>query len=230
MEIVLRNKFSEEASDININSGFITSLQSNDVKTIVKNLIKDYDFVSVDNYNPFFLGLTVNEELDLYCEYYDRDKLLILLEIFELDDSFLNRNINTISFTEKIYLNIIRTILKTTDKVIFVDVFKYIDYSNQKKIILLLNYLKEKNYYIIITSYNVDYLYSLGDYSIVWYRHMIDFGKTLDVYKEVEMFKKSRVPSPTLSQITYKAKRDKNIKLFYSKDVRDIIKDIYKHV
>jgi len=230
MEIVLRNKFSEEASDIDIKSGVITSLQSNDVKTIVKNLVKDFDFISVDNYNPFFLGLTVNEEIDLYCEYYNKEKLYTLMEIFELDDDFLNRKINTISYTEKIYLNIIRTILKTTDRVIFADIFKYIDYSNQKKIILLLNYLKEKNYYIIITSYNVDYLYSLSEYSIIWYRQMIDYGKTLDVYKEVEMFKKSRVPSPTLAQITYKAKKDKDVKLFYSKDVRDIIKDIYKHV
>ena len=31
MEIVLRNKFSEEASDIDLESGVITSLQSNDV-------------------------------------------------------------------------------------------------------------------------------------------------------------------------------------------------------
>ena len=62
MEIVLRNKFSEEASDIDLESGVITSLQSNDVKTIVKNLVKDYDFISVDNYNPYFLGLTIDEQ------------------------------------------------------------------------------------------------------------------------------------------------------------------------
>ena len=49
MEIILRNKYDEEASDIDLNEGEITSLQSNDVKTIVTNLVKDYDFVAVDN-------------------------------------------------------------------------------------------------------------------------------------------------------------------------------------
>jgi ABC-type multidrug transport system ATPase subunit len=229
VEIVLKNKFSEEASDIDIESGAITSLQSNDVKTIVKNLIKDYDFISVDNYNPFFLGLTVEEELGLYCKEYEKDLLMILLEVFELDDSFIERYINTLSYTEKIYLNIIRNLLLGGDKVIFVDVFKYLDYKNQKKVTLLLNYLKEKDYYIIITSYNVDYLYKISDYSIVWYKQMIDYGPTIDVYKEVGLFIKNRVPVPTLAKLTYKAKKDKDVKLYYSKDVRDIMKDIYKH-
>ena len=65
MEIVLRNKFSEEASDIDLLSGVITSLQSNDVKTIVKNLVKDYNFISIDNFNPFFLGLRVKEVMNM---------------------------------------------------------------------------------------------------------------------------------------------------------------------
>ena len=155
---------------------------------------------------------------------------MIYLEIFELENNFLDKRINTLSHTEKIYLNIIRNLLNSEDRVIFVDIFKYLDYKNQKKINLLLNYLKEKDYYIIITSYNVDYLFKFSDYSLIWYKQVIDYGPTIDVYKEVEVFLKNRIPAPTLAQITYKAKKEKNVKLFYNKDVRDIIKDIYKHV
>ncbi len=230
MEIVLRNKFDEEASEIDLNSGAITSLQSNDIKTIVTNLVKDYDFVSVDNYDPFFLGTEVSEEIKLYAGSYDANLLTYLLEILELDFEFLERKTNTLSFTDKIYLNIIRNVLLGKDKLIFVDMFKYLDYKNQKKIVLLLNYLKEKDYYIIITSIDVDDLFKFSDYSIVWYKNLIDYGKTLDVYSEVDQLIKNKIPTPTLAEITYKAKRDKNVKLFYSKDVRDIIKDIYKHV
>lgn len=230
MEIVLKNKYEEEASEIDLNAGAITSLQSNDVKTIVTNLVKDYNFIAIDNYNPFFLATEVSDEIKLYAPNYDSNLLTYLLEILDLDFSFLDRKINTLSFTDKIYLNIIRSILKGEDKLIFVDMFKYLDYSNQKKIVLLLNYLKEKNYYIIITSIDVDDLYKYSDYSIVWYKQMIDYGKTLDVYSEVDVFVKNKITAPTLALITYKAKKDKNVKLFYSKDVRDIIKDIYKHV
>ena len=230
MEIILRNKYDEEASEIDLQSGTITSLQSNDVKTIVNNLVSDYGFIAIDNYNPFFLANEVSDEIKLYAYNYNSNLLTYLLEILNLDFSFLDRKVNTLSFTDKIYLNIIRSILKGEDKLIFVDMFKYLDYSNQKKIVLLLNYLKEKNYYIIITSIDVDDLYKYSDYSIVWYKQMIDYGKTLDVYSEVDAFVKNKITAPTLAMITYKAKKDKNVKLFYSKDVRDIIKDIYKHV
>ncbi len=230
MEIILRNKYNEETSEIDIEQGVITSLQSNDIKTIVTNLKDEYNFATIDNFNPFFLGLTVREELYLYDKEYDNDLLYVLLEILELSDNFLDREINTLSYTDKLYLNIIRNLLTGNNKVIFVDMFKYFDYKNQKKIILLLNYLKDKNYYIIITSIDVDDLYKNSDYSIVWYKQLIDYGKTDDVYNEVDVFIKNKVPAPTLALITYKAKRDKNVKLFYSKDVRDIIKDIYKHV
>ena len=136
MEIILRNKFSEEASDIDLESGMITSLQSNDVKTIVKNLVKDYDFVSVDNYNPFFLGLRVDEELDLFCKEYSRDLLMVLLEVFELENSFLERNINTLSYTEKVYLNIIRNILKGGDRVMKMnDRLSFVYYNDGWKLI-----------------------------------------------------------------------------------------------
>ena len=231
MEVVLRNKYSEETSSIELEAGAITSLQSNDIKTIVTNLKEDYNFAVVDNYNPFFLGITVKEEIELYTKNeYNSEFLTLLLELLELNDKFLDRNINTLSFTDKIYLNIIRNLLLGMKHVIFVDMFKYLDYMNQKKVIFLLNYLKDKKYYIIITSIDVDDLYKNSDYSIVWYKQLIDYGKTDDVYSEVDAFIKNKVPAPTLALITYKAKRDKNVKLFYSKDVRDIIKDIYKHV
>ena len=230
MEIILKNKLDEAATDIDIKEGTIVSLQSNDIKTIVKNLNRDYSFTVIDNYNPFFLGLTVKEELDLFPNGYSDDFLAVLLEIFELEDKFLSRYINTLSHTEKVYLNILRNLLRYNNKVLFLDVFKFLDHKNKKKMILLLNYLKEKNYYIIITSADVNDLYSLSDYSIIWYKEIVDFGPTVDVYKEVEIFNKNRIPAPTLAEITYKAKKEKNVKLFYSRDVRDIIKDIYKHV
>ena len=230
MEISLQNKKNEVASDINIAEGKIITLQSNDIKTIVTNLKKSYGFTVIDNYNPFFLGLTVKEELEIYTKEYNEEMYAVLFEIFDLENGFISRYINTLSYTEKIYLNILRNMLIPNNKVLFVDVFKYLDHKNKKRMILLLNYLKEHNYFTIITSYDVDVLYSLGDYSIVWYKEIADYGPTIEVYKDIEVFNKNRIPAPTLAEITYKAKKEKNIKLFYSRDVRDIIKDIYKHV
>ena len=56
------------------------------------------------------------------------------------------------------------------------------------------------------------------------------YDKTEEIYSDVPTLNKYGLDVPTLSYITYKAKEEKNVKLFYSRDVRDIIKDIYKHV
>ena len=41
--------------------------------------------------------------------------------------------------------------------------------------------------------------------------------------------KENVIPMPYITKVTYLAK-NKKVKLTYHKDVRDIIKDIYKHV
>ena len=45
-----------------------------------------------------------------------------------------------------------------------------------------------------------------------------------------DILESNGIKVPTLIEITDLAKKNKNIKLFYHTDVRDIIKDIYKHV
>lgn len=143
---------------------------------------------------------------------------------------FFNKKIENLSYTEKIYLNIIRNLSLDNKKVLFYDVYNYLDYANQKKIKNLLLYLKDKKYIILITSNDVNVLYKLADYSVLWNKNNFEYSKTDDLYSDVEKLLKFKLEVPILSKITYKALKDKNIKLFYSKDVRDIIKDIYKHV
>ena len=55
-------------------------------------------------------------------------------------------------------------------------------------------------------------------------------GNTKDILTDVEILINNNIDVPKLPLLTYLAKIKKNIKLFYHYDVRDIIKDIYKHV
>ena len=155
---------------------------------------------------------------------------MFVFDIFGLNDSFFDNKIEDLSYTEKVYLNIIRNLSLGNKKILFYDVYNYLDYANQKKIKNLLLYLKEKKYTIFITSKDVNVLYKLADYSILWNKNNFDYGKTDDLYTNVEKILKFNLEVPVLSLITYKALKNKNVKLFYSKDVRDVIKDIYKHV
>ena len=42
--------------------------------------------------------------------------------------------------------------------------------------------------------------------------------------------KRNKIDIPEIIEFTYLAKKQKNVKIDYHKDIRDIIKDIYKHV
>ena len=226
MELEFRNKTKEKTVKV---SKAIISISTLD-KSIIENFIEDYDVVVVDNKDTFFASTTVLNEISNFSVYPLINLVTDVMQILELDHDFFDRKVSTLSTTEKIYLNILRNISKSDEIILFKDIFLGLDLNNQKKLVKALNYLKNIGYIILICSSDVDYLYNIAEYSLIATKTFIEFGKTDDIYTDVETLVKHRLEVPTLSYITYKAKKEKNIKLFYSKDVRDIIKDIYKHV
>ena len=55
-------------------------------------------------------------------------------------------------------------------------------------------------------------------------------GPTNELYLRVDYLKKNKLDIPNIVEFTYLAKKKKQVKIDYHKDVRDIIKDIYKHI
>ena len=55
-------------------------------------------------------------------------------------------------------------------------------------------------------------------------------GIPSDVYQKISFLNRNKINIPDIVKVTYLAKKNKGIKIDYHKDVRDIIKDIYKHV
>ncbi len=226
MELEFRNKTKEKTVKV---SKSIISISSLD-KSIIENFITDYDVVVIDNKDTFFASTTVLNEIGNFSVYPLMNLATDVMQILELDHDFFDRKVSSLSTTEKIYLNILRNISKSDEIILFKDIFLGLDLKNQKKLMKVLTYLKNIGYIIVVCSSNIDYLYNISDYSLIATKTFIEFGKTDDIYTDVETLVKHKLEVPTLSYITYKAKKEKNIKLFYSKDVRDIIKDIYKHV
>ena len=223
MELKFRNK---KTNSIQIDNS-ILSLQVTD--EVLNNFIEDYEPVVIDNTENFFLGNTVFDEITLFNKYPEMSLVNDAMIFFEMDQEFFNKKINELSTTEKIFVNLMRDLSKADSIILFKNIFKGLDLNYQKKLIKLINYLKI-NYLIIICSDDVNTLYKLSDYSIVANEKHFSFDETDKIYSNVPMLLKNKYDVPDLSYITYKAKEEKNVKLFYSKDVRDVIKDIYKHV
>ncbi len=226
MEIKLRNGSKSKIIDVEKS---IISLQSID-QSVINNLIEDYNPVVVDNTSLYFVSKTVLDEITLFNKYPELNLLGDIIKLLGEQNDFFNRRIDELSTTEKIYLNILRNISKLEKIIIFKDLFLGLDLNNQKNLIKVINYLKELDYIVIICSSDVNVLYRYSDYSILSGNTLIQFDTTDEIYTNVGYLIKHNFEVPTLSYITYKAKEEKNVKLFYSKDVRDIIKDIYKHV
>ena len=220
--------YKSRTKKVELHEGEITSLDSKYTDEIIENLS---DITIIDNETLYFIGTTVESEIGIYNNgMEDYSITLDALKELGLKNNFLTRKIDTLSFTEKIYLNILRRLSGTSKRVLFKDMYRYLDYRNQKNFKNLLNYLKEKKYIIIITGSDVDIFYKVSDYSIIWDKGIFVYDTTDNVYTSEEVLTNKNINVPALPLITYKAKEEKNVKLFYSKDVRDIIKDIYKHV
>ena len=114
---------------------------------------------------------------------------------------------------------------------IFEEPFNKLDLKNEKKLVLLLRKIKEKyDKTIIFISPNSNLLYKYTDYLIVYDDKLLREGKTSTILEDVEFLKRNSLSVPEIVEFTYLAKKKYNVKIDYHSDIRDIIKDIYKHV
>lgn len=163
----------------------------------------------------------------------DIDKKIIdSLKIVGLKKDLLARNINTLSSSEKVRINLALCLIANPDIIIISNPLKEYDKKTEKKIVLLLQKIKEQyNKIILFISDDCNILYQYTNNIILYENNKIILNKnTENFFQDIEMLKQYHIPIPDIVEITYLAKQKKNIKLDYHKDIRDIIKDIYKHV
>lgn len=159
-------------------------------------------------------------------------KICDAIRIVGLDEEVLEKSLYVISSSEKKLLQIGISLLTNPDLIILINPFKGLDENNIKRIITLLKKLITKYHKtFVIVSENQEILYQYTDHLVIYINYRIlKEGNTKDVYKRVELLKKHKVNVPEIVEFTYLTKKIKNVKIDYYKDIRDIIKDIYKHV
>ena len=97
---------------------------------------------------------------------------------------------------------------------------------------MLLQRLKEQfNINIILISDDCTSLYKYTENMIITKNNKILIqGPTKEIFQRVDLLKRNKIDIPEIVEFTYLAKKTKNVKIDYHQDIRDIIKDIYKHV
>ena len=182
--------------------------------------------------------LTVNELMkqtikqnNLIIKDYSK-KIRDSLKIVGLDETYLERTLQTLSQSEKTILQYALSLISNPELIIAEEPFRFLDNKNEKKIFMLLQRLKEQfNINIILLSNDQNTLHKYTDNMIfIKNNNVILEGQTNEVYQRVDFLKKNKFLIPEIIDFTYLAKKKKSVKIDYHKDIRDIIKDIYKHV
>ena len=95
----------------------------------------------------------------------------------------------------------------------------------------LLQLKEDYNKMIIIVSNNINMLYKYCDRLILIKNNEIIFNDmTNNFSSNISHIIKSGFDVPDIVLFTYKVKKNKKVNISYHQDIRDIIKDIYKHI
>ena len=227
-----------EISSKNITGILVRNLYNDKlIKLLVDNLENKRISIIREDFESISFKSTIYE----YMNYEIENKNIVLkndlkkindsLKIVGLNKLSLDRNINTLSESEKKLLQLAIALLSNPEILIFEEPFNKLDLKNEKKLVLLLRKIKEKyDKTIIFISSNSNLLYKYTDYLIVYDDKLLREGKTSTILEDVEFLKRNSLSVPEIVEFTYLAKKKYNVKIYYHSDIRDIIKDIYKHV
>lgn len=190
----------------------------------------------IDKNKPFYTARVIDEilfsaKIRNYKSSHINKEINDLLEAFNLDKSILKRIDHSLSETEKYFIKIVSSLIYKPQIVIFKDIMNGMDYNNRKLIKRIINILKEKEILVIVTSMDSNILYELTEELFIFDKgKLLVSGNTFDIYSNIEILMDNNIDIPYFSKLTYKANKEKNANLFYRKDVRDVIKDVYKSV
>ena len=154
------------------------------------------------------------------------------LIISNLKDIDINTNINDLSTSEKTLLTLSINLIYNSDLLILDDIYLGLDLNNINKLNVLFNRLIDNyNKTIIIVSSDQNRLYKYTKYMyFINDNNIVLEGKTIDTYKKINVLNKYNFKVPDSVLFINKVHKKKNIDLDYLQDIRDIMKDIYKHI
>ena len=230
---IKKNKLIINLNDNEIN-GIIT-----DNKNLIINLLGEKDKVSIirEDFEYNYFDITIYDYMNGEIEkrnlvLKDKAKKIIdSLKIVGLNKIDITRCVITLSESEKKLLQIAISLLSNPNIIVFEEPFNKLDTKSQKRLIIFFQMIKEKyNKTIIFITNNSEILYKYADYVVIIKNNKVISNGKKEIFEDVDLLTTNGVSIPEIVEFTYKAKKKYNIKIDYHNDIRDIIKDIYKHV
>lgn len=211
---------------INILDGKITGITSNSVDDINyffdNNLSKKIYKISLNNID-YSCNMSVKDYL---LNYYKIDELLKLLN---LSSKIINREVNTLSFSEKVRIEIAFAIIKDYDNIYINNVLSCFDRKTRMyfcKLIIKLKKLYNKT--IIISDINIDNIFELIDNLIIINdKNVIYNGEKYEFYASN---KNNLFEKPLTIILKEEIYEKKGINIGNTDSINELIKAIYREL
>lgn len=188
------------------------------IKSIENNMsIKEYMLYLMSNYN---------------LEIKDVNKKIVdSLKIVGLKNIDIDMSIKDLSTSEKTLLLLAASLIFNPEVIILNNPYFGLDNKMIKRTNILFNKLVDQyNKTIIIGSNDSNELYKYTKEMIfIKNDNVIRYDKTINVYKDIDFLNNNNYDIPLSVTFTSKVNNKKKVNLNYLQDIRDIIKDIYKH-
>ena len=158
------------------------------------------------------------------------DLLKKIFNELKIGEVFLTKKIDDLSDSERRILCYIKALVSSKSIIIIDEPFLDLDYTWKKKIInLIKNIARNTKKTIIICSDNSNIIYMLCKKVLLIKKDKCYYGDVDEVFQNQELLNKYNIKEPEIVQFVNLV-HDKKIKLGYSKDIRDLIKEVYKSV
>lgn len=211
----------------------ITGMQEKDYECILENSNRKVNVIK--NQFPYQDNLYQSMQYEIRKRGYllknPDKKIKDAMRIVGLPLDKLSQQIKYLSTSEKKLAMIAIGLLNPSNIIIIEEPFKGLDLKYEKKIARLLKRMGEKyQKKIFLLSTDSEILYQHTDYMICMKKNqVIKEEETTSFYQDIPFLKTNKMKIPEINEITYLSRTRKRVPIDYYKDIRDVIKDIYKH-
>ena len=212
MAIIVKNKY----INVKLDTNTIIGVMGKDYNRFLESLVSD---------NIFYLDNRISLSKKRVSSFLIDTSII---KDYELDNDYLNKKVNELSHSELKLLKYFM-LINSNKKIIVIDEpFMDLDYRYKKKIMVLLKNIIKANRTVIIGSMNSNIIYSLCK-KILFIKDKDCYYGDTSCLENKKIIKKYNISPPDLVEFVNIVK-DKKIKLKYSNDIRDLIKDVYRNV
>ena len=197
---------------------------SGSIKYVPKYSKKNIAVISISDVYEFKEGKVL--------DYIDLSKIdKEILDLLNIKETLKERNINSLSSSQRIKLLLLKIIICDYDTLIINGIFEELDLTNRKNIIkILINLKKFKQKTIIIGTTDIDIIYEFIDNLVIICDNLCLYSENKFSIFENNNVNNPKIEIPFIKKIENMVYNKSNINLGDNDNINELIKAIYREV